>query len=156
MDQHQLIESLRTSLAHAQNILNVIQKKHPDVYSDVLESLPPPPPLSKSWQEGSLGHPLHDPSSADGVSIAAASENGKQAVPSDEQSCASSDFTAEPQVTEEQAGNMFMSTRNMDRDAFFKARIAHGIDDNKVVDLSVKVNCKLEVEKGELEVVVQS
>jgi hypothetical protein len=44
----------------------------------------------------------------------------------------------------------------MDRDAFFKARIAHGIDDNKVVDLSVKVNCKLEVEKGELEVVVQS
>ncbi|GMI23944.1 hypothetical protein TrRE_jg1687, partial [Triparma retinervis] len=104
-------------------------------------------------EEGSIGNPLDGPFSASGTSAAAAaaaaaSENGKQADPSDDQSYTSSDFTAEPQVTEEQAGNMFMSTRNMERDAFFKARIAHGIDDDKVVDLSVKVNCKLEVEKA--------
>jgi len=43
---------------------------------------------------------------------------------------------------------MFMETRNMERDAFFKARIAHGIDDDKVFDLSPKVDCKMEVERA--------
>ena len=36
----------------------------------------------------------------------------------------------------------------MERDAFFKARIAHGIDDDKVFDLSPKVDCKMEVERA--------
>lgn len=138
MDQSQVIMNLRHSLQRSHAILASLGLSHPEALAAAVESLPPQqlleepfqPPIKMVQGEGSVVPSAADPSSLPGASGADSD----------------SDSTFSPKLTEAQAGEMFASTRNMERDAFFKARIAHGIDDDKVIDLGPKVDCKKAVE----------
>lgn len=148
MSQDDIILSLRRSLAHQMQISTALSKKHPDIFASIVASLPPPP------SDDNLPNAIPPSNTADASGLAI-SNMGDLPPPSPrpedkDDETSNSDFTPIPQVTEEEAGTMFADSRNMERDRFFKARIAHGIDDDKNFD-TPPVNCKAEVDKADKE-----
>ncbi|GMI17541.1 hypothetical protein TrLO_g14803 [Triparma laevis f. longispina] len=141
MDQENIITSLRTSLQHAQAIIDQLATKNPALLNEIVSALPVPPPLSSrslSVPETKSSGEEDDPPPPD--------PNTNNDDETNSVSSAST-FTPAP-ISEAQAGTMFAESRNMERDAFFKARIAAGIDDNKIIDLTPKIDCKKEVERA--------
>ncbi|GMH98336.1 hypothetical protein TrVE_jg12919 [Triparma verrucosa] len=143
MDTDAIITSLRTSLQHAQAIVDSLATKNPELFDEIVSALPVPPLLSdRSFSAPSVTNQSESASAPFPAPESKEPENDENSVSS------ASTFTPAP-MSEAAAGTMFAESRNMERDAFFKARIAAGIDDNKVIDLTPKVDCKKEVERAE-------
>ena len=143
----EIIESLRLSLAHAQSITTLLQKRHPEVYKELIQTLPPP--KAKELETTVELTPAFADYETHGVedSKPQTSTNNDNNDNNDNNST-NSDFTPEPQHTEETAGELFADSRNMERDRFFKARIAEGIDDDKIVDTGPKVDARKVMARG--------
>ncbi len=173
-DQEATIENLRRALRSSQLIVSHLKATHPLVYDKVVSSLPPEPtdlpPVptqtvssNNGRNDGNYNIIIDDPgidadnnflSEHESASRLLQDGNIEQAEPQVEEETASqaetsSTFTEAPLVTEEEAGTMMMESRNAQRDAFFKARIAHGIDDSKKIDLAPKLDCKAVVSAAE-------
>ena len=141
------IAHLRASLRRSHAIVALLGSDHPEILSDIVSRLPPPPLALGDEEETKEGEGKDD-------ALASASPSGPSAFgskgPGSEVSGPGADddddSTLTPRHTEETAGRLFADARNLERDTFFKARIAHGIDDGKVFDLGPKVDCKKVVE----------
>ena len=171
MDAQDLVDSLRASLLHAQHINQQFRRRYPKEYSAVISSLPPQPlagatepaPASEGSNNApSPGAPTEPGSREQGGEEPVPQNDGpelqngeeKKSTDDEEKSNDGDDDDDDGEeeksigMEEEQAAKMFIDNRDMERDAFFKARIAHGIDDDKVFDLEPKVDCRRVVESA--------
>jgi len=155
MPPSEIIASLRASLSHAQSLTAALAKKHPDIYKKLLAGLPPPPSLAVPGAvvPGAVGAspPASEENSTSVPSpvtakVSSDKEGSDKAEREEEGTEGDGDSEAGPEFTEEDAGGMIAGGRSEERDLFFKARIASGINDEKTFDLGPKVDCEKAVE----------